>query len=93
MSKFKAQDTNLLGKTGVGVAANADKVYFTVYYYHTKLLNDIVKLSKELETLIANRASEEKVDAKKVQILEKLSKVLTVNPFNKEDIRCVSKLN
>lgn len=40
-SKFKAQDTNLLGKTGVGVAANADKVYFTVYYYHTKVLNEI----------------------------------------------------
>lgn len=93
MSKFKAQDTNLLGKTGVGVAANADKVYFTVYYYHTKLLNDIAKLSKELETLIANRVSEEKIDAKKVQILEKLSKVLTVNPFNLKDIRCISKLN
>lgn len=92
-SKFKAQDTNLLGKTGVGVAANADKVYFTVYYYHTKLLNEIADIAKEIETLTAKRASEEKINEKKVEILRKLSKVLTVNPFNQNDIRCISKLN
>lgn len=76
-SKFKAQDTNLLGKTGVGVAANADKVYFSVYYYHTKILNKIAKEYKNTPESIINN----------------LVKVLIQNPFNDEDIRCISKLN
>jgi hypothetical protein len=84
MSKFKAQDTNLLGKTGVGVAANADKVYFTVYYYHTKLLQEIARMAKKGGELTSDE---------KVQIIKKLTKVLTINPFDNSDIRCVSKLN
>ena len=80
-SKFKAQDTNLLGKTGVGVAANADKVYFSVYYYHTKVLNDIASSWK---------TSSSDNDSKTI---EKLTKVLVLNPFDDSDIRCVSKLN
>ena len=76
-SKFKAQDTNLLGKTGVGVAANADKVYFTVYYYHTKILNKIAKEYKNTPESIINN----------------LVKVLIPNPFDDKDIRCISKLN
>lgn len=80
-SKFKAQDTNLLGKTGVGVAANADKVYFSVYYYHTKVLNDIA---------FSWKTSSSDNDSKTI---EKLTKVLVLNPFDDSDIRCVSKLN
>ena len=83
-SKFKAQDTNLLGKTGVGVAANADKVYFTVYYYHTKILNDIAKIGNSK----TNLTIEEQAD-----VITKLSKTLIVNPFDEDDIRCISKLN
>ena len=76
-SKFKAQDTNLLGKTGVGVAANADKVYFTVYYYHTKILNNIAKTPNITAGSVMNN----------------LVKVLVTNPFDSKDIRCISKLN
>lgn len=83
-SKFKAQDTNLLGKTGVGVAANADKVYFTVYYYHTKILNDIAKIGASKTNLTIDEQA---------NVIEKISKTLVVNPFDEEDIRCISKLN
>lgn len=92
-SKFKAQDTNLLGKTGVGVAANADKVYFTVYYYHTKMLNKIAERWKEFDNL----PNEEKTGEKKIEnavfTIKHILKTLTVNPFKEDDIRCLSKLN
>jgi hypothetical protein len=59
------------------VAANADKVYFTVYYYHTKILNKIAKEYKNTPESIINN----------------LVKVLIPNPFDDKDIRCISKLN
>ena len=120
-SKFKAQDTNLLGKTGVGVAANADKVYFTVYYYHTKVLNEIKtswfeyiakineisrleKYFKERSNISEKQTIRDQInkltaEAKAIEVevakttMRDITKVLTTNPFNITDIKCLSKLN